>query len=107
MKDQQLNMELALTRGYTKDRRYPGRVTRGNVVTIPKDYCNDVVASLEAQAAALEVNAAAYLKHLSAIVYGTTFEKLVRELVAAQLGVSQNMLFQSVFRNTLNIYQKS
>lgn len=70
MSNAELNMELALLMGYTKDKRYPGRVTRGNVVTMPKDYCNDPAASMEVQAAACIKNKVKYIQNLAIAIYG-------------------------------------
>ncbi|OMC79579.1 hypothetical protein BK125_04680 [Paenibacillus odorifer] len=71
--NQQLNMVLAELMGYTVDKGRPGRVLKGNMSSMPTDYCNDPAASLEVQAKAIEVDAALYLKTLSAKVYGTTY----------------------------------
>jgi hypothetical protein len=62
--DQQLNLALAELMGYTVDKRRPGRVLKGNMSSLPTDYCNDPAASLEVQAKALDLNTAAYIHHL-------------------------------------------
>lgn len=76
MTNQQLNMELALLMGYTKDKRYPGRVTRGNTVTMPNDYCNYPAASLEVEKRAIEVDYKAYLKNMQMLRWNRSSSRL-------------------------------
>lgn len=64
----QLNMVLAELMGYTVDKGRPGRVLKGNMSSMPTDYCNDPAASLEVQAKALELNYKAYIDHLDEFV---------------------------------------
>jgi hypothetical protein len=68
MTDQQLNMALAELMGYTVDKGRPGRVLKGNMSSMPTDYCNDPAASLEVQAKAIEVDASNFINRLAWIV---------------------------------------
>ncbi|MNC01365.1 hypothetical protein D3C75_487120 [compost metagenome] len=84
--NQELNMELALLMGFTKDKHYPGRVTRGGAVTMPKNYCTDPAASLEVQAVAIEADFEGYVYNLNEIKYrgyeAMTF-KVISEMLTA------------------------
>lgn len=68
MTDQQLNMALAELMGYTVDKGRPGRVLKGNMSSMPTDYCTDPAASLEVQAKAIEVDASNFINRLAWIV---------------------------------------
>ncbi|MNO22846.1 hypothetical protein D3C76_126320 [compost metagenome] len=70
MTDQQLNQALAELMGYTVDKHRPGRVLKGNISSMPTDYCNDPAASQEVQAKAIEVDPKGYVKNLCFIKWG-------------------------------------
>ncbi|OME09591.1 hypothetical protein, partial [Paenibacillus odorifer] len=105
--DQQLNMALAELMGYTVEwsktqERWSlmlGRKIRATssgtedlIWSYAPDYCNDPAASLEVQAKAIEVDAALYLKTLSAIVYGTTYAKVEEYDLIALIEVKRLLL---------------
>jgi hypothetical protein len=103
--DQELNRKLAELMGYTVEKienfhRLISPVGKVGWAEISEEiawnnapfYCTDPAASLEVQTKAIEVDAELYLKTLSAIVYGTTYDKVEEYDLIALIEVKHLLL---------------